>query len=75
MKPWQIIRSLAGVEPKVFIAAGFGVFASMYVLTLVPGLILRRFFDDLSDGASAGSNMWTYLGLLVAVGMARAITL
>ena len=59
MKPWQIIRSLAGVEPKIFIAAGFGVFSSMYVLTLVPGLILQRFFDDLSGGTPAGPIRWT----------------
>jgi ATP-binding cassette subfamily B protein len=75
MKPWQIIRSLAGVEWKLFLLCGFGVFSSMYVLTLVPGLILRRFFDDLADGASAGANAWTFLGLLVAVGMVRAVTL
>lgn len=75
MKPWQIIRALAGVEPKIFVAAGFGVFASMYVLTLVPGLILQRFFDDLSDGANAGANLWTLLGLLVAVAVVRACTL
>ncbi len=75
MKPWQIIRSLAGVEPKIFAAAGFGVFTSMYVLTLVPGLILQRFFDDLSNGSPAGGNMWTLLGLLVAVGCARFVTL
>ena len=75
MKPWQIIRSLAGVDWKLFLLCGFGVFSSMYVLTLVPGLILQRFFDDLSDSASAGSNMWTFLGLLVAVGMVRAVTL
>jgi ATP-binding cassette subfamily B protein len=75
MKPWQIIRSLAGVEPKIFIAAGFGVFSSMYVLTLVPGLILQRFFDDLSDGTPAGGNMWTFLALLVAVGSVRFVTL
>ena len=75
MKPWQVIRSLAGVEWKVFLLAGFGVFSSLYVLTLVPGLILQRFFDDLSDSASAGANAWTFLGLLVAVGLVRAVTL
>jgi ATP-binding cassette subfamily B protein len=75
MKPWQIIRSLAGVEWKIFLLAGFAIFTSLYVLALVPGLILQRFFDDLSDGASAGANAWSYLGLLVAVAMVRAVTL
>ncbi|MGN6483637.1 MAG: ABC transporter ATP-binding protein, partial [Thermomicrobiales bacterium] len=75
MKPWQIIRALAGVEPRVFVLAGFGIFTSMYLLTLVPGLILQRFFDDLSGGAAAGANMWTLLGLLVAVAVVRSCTL
>ncbi len=75
MKPWQIIRSLAGVEWKIFLLAGFAIFTSLYVLALVPGLILQRFFDDLSDSASAGANAWTWLGLLVAVAMVRAVTL
>ncbi|MGC4192701.1 MAG: ABC transporter ATP-binding protein [Thermomicrobiales bacterium] len=75
MKPWQVIRTLAGVEPKLFLLAGFGVFTSMYVLTLVPGLILQRFFDDLSDHAAAGANMWTLLGLIVAVAVVRGCTL
>jgi len=75
MKPWKIIRALAGVEPLVFLAEGFGVFTSMYILTLVPGLILQRFFDDLSNSASAGANMWTLLGLLVGVAVVRTCTL
>ena len=75
MKPWQIIRALAGVEPRVFVLAGFGIFTSMYVLTLVPGLILQRFFDDLSGNAAAGANLWSLLGLLVAVAVVRAFTL
>lgn len=75
MRPWQIIRSLAGIDRKLFLLCGFSVFSSMYVLTLVPGLILQRFFDDLADGTPAGANAWTFLGLLVAVGMVRTVTI
>ena len=74
MKPWQIIRQLGWFNPWLFLGTGFGVFTSMYVLTLVPGLILRRFFDHLSGGASAGANMWSILGLLVAVSAVRFVT-
>ncbi len=75
MKPWQIIRSLSGVDWKLFLLAGFGVFSTSYVLPLVPGLILQRFFDYLADSASAGANAWTFFGLLVAVGVARSVTI
>ncbi len=75
MKPWQIIRSLVGVEWTVLLLAGFGIFTSSYVLPLVPGLILKRFFDDLSAGTLAGANAWTFLGLLVAVGVARSVAI
>ncbi|MGC4108332.1 MAG: ABC transporter ATP-binding protein [Thermomicrobiales bacterium] len=75
MSPWRIIRSLAGVAPGVFVTTGIGILMSMYVLTLVPGLILQRLFDDLSNGETAGANVWTLLGLLVAVSVARSCTL
>lgn len=75
MKPWQIIRTLGGYKPLIIVAAGSGVLLSMYVLTLIPGLLLRRFFDDLSGGTEAGNNGWTWLGLVAAVGVARAMTM
>jgi ATP-binding cassette subfamily B protein len=75
MKPWQIIRALGGFHVPLFLATGFGVLMSMYVLTLVPGLILKRFFDDLSDNAEAGANSWTLLGFIVAVAAARFVTM
>jgi ATP-binding cassette subfamily B protein len=73
MKPWQIVRSLASFQPGIFVGAGLGVLFSMYILPLLPGLILQRFFDDLSQGADAGINSWTILSLLVAVGVTRAV--
>jgi ATP-binding cassette subfamily B protein len=73
MKPWQIVRSLARFQPGIFAGAGLGVLFSMYILPLLPGLILQRFFDDLSQGADAGINSWTILSLLVAVGVTRAV--
>lgn len=75
MKPWQIIRALGGYSPWLFVAAGVGVVGSMYVLPLLPGLILQRFFDDLTDSASVGANRWTFLGLLLGVAVARIFTL
>jgi len=75
MKPWQIIRALGSYKPAIFIMAGSGVLLSMYVLTLIPGLLLRQFFDDLAADAPAGNNGWTWLGLVAAVGVARSMTM
>jgi len=73
MKPWRLVRSLATFQPKLFVGAGLGVLFTMYILPLLPGLILQRFFDNLSHGEPAGANSWTILSLLVVVGVTRSI--
>jgi ATP-binding cassette subfamily B protein len=75
MSPALLVRSLATFRPAMFLATGLGVLVTMYLLPLVPGLIIQRFFDDLSDNASPGANSWTFLALLVAVGVTRSITM
>lgn len=75
MSPWKLITSLGSFHKWLFIGTGFSVLMTAYLLPLVPGLIIQRFFDDLSDSATAGANPWTYLGLLVAVGVARSMTM
>ncbi len=61
MKPWQLITSLGTFHKWLFFATGFSVLMSAYILPLVPGLIIQRFFNDLSDNASAGANWWCLL--------------
>ena len=73
MKPWRLVRSLSTFQPAIFVVAGLGVLFTSYILPLLPGLILQRFFNDLSDGAQAGANTWTILSLLVVVGVTRSI--
>ncbi|MDQ3656341.1 MAG: ABC transporter ATP-binding protein/permease [Chloroflexota bacterium] len=75
MNPWKLITSLGTFHRWLFFATGFSVLMSAYILPLVPGLIIQRFFNDLSDNAAAGANSWTFLGLLVAVGVARSISM
>ena len=75
MSPWKLITSLGTFHKWLFFLTGFSVMMSAYILPLVPGLIIQRFFNDLSDNTSAGANSWTFLGLIVAVGVARSITM
>jgi len=75
MSPWKLITSLGTYHAWLFIGTGFSVLMSAYLLPLVPGLVIQRFFNDLSDNTAAGANSWTFLGLLVAVGVARSVTM
>ena len=75
MTPWQLLNSLGRYHRWLFFATGFSVLMSAYILPLVPGLIMQRFFDDLSGNAAVGANSWTFLVLLVAVGVARSMTM
>jgi ATP-binding cassette subfamily B protein len=75
MSPLKLITSLGTFHKWLFFGTGLSVMMSAYILPLVPGLIIQRFFNDLSDNASAGANSWTYLGLLVAVGVARSTSM
>ena len=74
MNPARLVRELASFSPGLFLTTGVGILCSMYLLPLVPGLIMQRFFNDLSDGQAAGANAWTLLALLMGVGVARSIT-
>ncbi len=75
MSPWKLITSLGTFHKWLFFATGFSVIMSAYILPLLPGLVIQRFFNDLSDNTAAGANSWTYLGLLVAVGVARSTSM
>jgi ATP-binding cassette subfamily B protein len=43
----------------------------LYLFPLVPGLIIRQFFDALAGPRAAGADVWTALALFVAVAIAR----
>jgi len=46
-----------------------------YLFPLIPGLIVREFFDRLTANAQAGPGVWTLLALLVAVAVGRVTAL
>ncbi len=75
MNPLKLITSLAAYHKWLFFLTGFSVIMTAYILPLVPGLVIQRFFNDLSDNAAAGANSWTFLGLLVAIGAARSTSM
>jgi ATP-binding cassette, subfamily B, bacterial len=65
---WALIR----FQPGYMTLAVLGT-ASFIILRLGPGLILQRFFDQLTGAATAVTSLWTLLALLVGVELVRMI--
>jgi ATP-binding cassette, subfamily B, bacterial len=65
---WALIR----FQPGYMTLAVLGT-ASFIILRLGPGLILQRFFDQLTGAATAATSLWTLLALLVGVELVRMI--
>ena len=63
---WRYAAGMIRAHPKLF-AVGLLVHIPVFCLALVPGLIVREVFDRLSGQAPAGLNVWTLIGLMVAV--------
>lgn len=69
---WWFILRLIQFRPLLYLASSFFIIF-FYVYPLVPGQIVRAFFDTLSGAAPAGLNLWSLLALLVVAGVARTI--
>jgi ATP-binding cassette, subfamily B, bacterial len=65
---WALIR----FQPGYMTLAVLGT-ASFIILRLGPGLILQRFFDQLTGAAAAVTSLWSLLALLVAVELGRMV--
>ena len=65
---WSLIR----FRPAYFVVAMVGT-VYFIVMRLAPGLIIQRFFDQLTGAAPAVVGLWTLLALLLAVEGSRMI--
>jgi len=73
---WRYLAHLASYRTFVILAVifFFGV-TSFYVIPLLPGLVVREIFNQLTGDAAAGFNSWTLLGLLVVIAIANQVIL
>ncbi|MBA2362872.1 MAG: ABC transporter ATP-binding protein [Chloroflexia bacterium] len=62
-------------RPGLWITSGIFASTMFYLFPLVPGLIVREFFDRLTRNAQAGLEVWTLLALLVALAVGRVTAL
>jgi ATP-binding cassette subfamily B protein len=75
VRPWRYVLRLARFKPGLYL--GSGLLASMlfYLFPLLPGLVIREFFDALSGDAPAAFGVWTALALLVGIGVGSSVAL
>jgi ATP-binding cassette subfamily B protein len=72
MNHWWYLWRLARFRFWLYLLSGLLASCIFYLFPLIPGLIVRRFFDALSGSTPAGLNVWSLLALLVATGIARS---
>jgi len=65
---WSLIRFRPGYFVVAMVGTGYFV-----VMRLAPGLLIQRFFDELTGAAPAVVGLWTLLALLLAVEGSRMI--
>ena len=71
---WRVIRSMLAFRPRYWFIDFLSVLIFRASWQLLPGLILRLFFDLLAgEGTAVGWTIWGIVGLFVALWAGRAI--
>ncbi len=68
---WRFLWRMAGFRPWLYLTSAFFASTAFYLIPLLPGLIVRSFFDALSGRAPATAGLWILIALLVAVALLR----
>ncbi|MEO8286274.1 MAG: ABC transporter ATP-binding protein [Chloroflexota bacterium] len=68
---WWYITRLIRYRPLLYLTSGLFASIISYVFPLVPGLIVRGVFDNLTGNAPVGFDIWTLLALLVGASIVR----
>jgi ATP-binding cassette subfamily B protein len=75
MSTWRLLVRLARFRPGLYLTSALFASFMFYVFPLVPGLIVRQFFDELTGHARAGFGINTLAALLVASSVVRMTAL
>ncbi|MEM7134085.1 MAG: ABC transporter ATP-binding protein [Chloroflexota bacterium] len=68
---WRLMVRLARYRLDLFLLSALFASILFYVTPLLPGLVIRQIFNQLSGDLQAGLNLWTLLSLLVAIAVVR----
>ena len=55
---WWFVWRLICYRPGIWLASSYGIIMAAYLVPLLPGLIIRAFFDALTGEAPAGIGVW-----------------
>jgi ATP-binding cassette subfamily B protein len=72
LPPWRIILQLARYKPWLFFTSTLLAGVMFYLFPLLPGLVLRRFFNALEQPAGSEPVAWL-IALLVGIGFVRMV--
>jgi len=72
---WRYVWRLARYHFWFYLGSGLLTSIMVYLLPLLPGLIVKAFFDALERATPATFAGWGWLGLLVAAALVRALAL
>ncbi|MDQ2995666.1 MAG: ABC transporter ATP-binding protein/permease [Chloroflexota bacterium] len=75
MNVWRLIWGLARYRFHLYLASGLFASTLFYLFPLIPGLIVRWFFDTLTGASPAGWNEWSLITLLLVTTVVRAAAL
>lgn len=68
---WRVILAMIRFRPLLWLLDLVAIFVIRAVWEIIPGLILKYFFDALTGKAAAGFNIWTILAFLAATFLMR----
>ncbi len=71
MKPWRYVVAMVRFQPWLFAASALTASTLFYLVPLLPGLIVREFFNAVTDEPGANLGVWLPLALLAGVGAGR----
>ena len=70
---WRVILSMLRFRPWYWLVDLLAILLARGMGQVVPGLILRAFFDRLTGGAQAGLGIWTIVALILTTFVGRAL--
>jgi ATP-binding cassette, subfamily B, bacterial len=70
---WKVILEMIRFRPWYWLIDLLSVLIFRVAWQILPGLIMKAFFDMLTGDLQAGVNIWTIVGMMVAVFVARQL--
>lgn len=70
LKAWQVIWAMIRFRPGLWLM-NLGAMLVLMIFVLVPGMVVREFFNLFSENAQAGFNVWTLVAFVFASEIVR----